>query len=87
MPDRIERKYKSQPIEDKESYKWIEVAQHSKEVLKQADSVTFIEDREGDIYEQFALIPDDKTHLLVRSRTTRNLSNGKSFTTKSILSR
>lgn len=79
MPDRIERKYKSQPIEDKESYKWIEVAQHSKEVLKQADSVTFIEDREGDIYEQFALIPDDKTHLLVRSRTTRNLSNGKSL--------
>jgi len=79
MPDRLQRKYKSQPIEDKESYKWIEVAQHSKEVLKQADSVTFIEDREGDIYEQFALIPDEKTHLLVRSRTTRNLSNGNSL--------
>lgn len=82
MPDRLQRRYKSQPIEEKESYKWIEVAQHSKEVLKQADSVTFIEDREGDIYEQFALIPDDKTHLLVRSRTTRNLIDGKAYIRK-----
>ena len=77
MPDRIERAYKTQPIEEKESYKWIEVAQKSKEVLKDAETVTFIEDREGDIYEQFVMIPDEKHHLLIRSRTTRNLSNGK----------
>jgi hypothetical protein len=56
MPDRIEREYKKQPIEDKESYKWIEVAEKSKDILKDADAVTFIEDREGDIYEQFVLI-------------------------------
>jgi hypothetical protein len=79
MPDRMLRGYKRQPIEEKESYKWIEVAQKSKEVLKDAASVTFIEDREGDIYEQFATVPDEKTHLLVRSRTTRNLGNGKSM--------
>lgn len=77
MPDKKKRKYPYQPIEDKESYKWIEVAQRSKEVLTNALSITFIEDREGDIYEQFALIPDEKCHLLVRSRTTRKLSNGK----------
>ncbi len=53
MPDRIERNYKKQPIEDKESYKWIEVAEKSKGILKKATSVTFIEDRKGDIYEQF----------------------------------
>ncbi|GAA3620877.1 hypothetical protein GCM10022397_03270 [Flavivirga jejuensis] len=41
--------------------------------------MTFIEDREGDIYEQFAMVPDEKFHLLVRSRTTRNLSNGNSL--------
>lgn len=79
MPDRIQRNYKKQPIEDKESYKWIEVAQISKQVLQESDTVTFIEDREGDIYEQFALIPDEKHHLLIRSRTTRNLSNGNSL--------
>lgn len=77
MPDRTQRNYKKQAIEDKESYKWIEVAQKSKEVLKEATTVTFIEDREGDIFEQFVIIPNDKFHLLVRSRTTRNLSNGK----------
>lgn len=72
MLDRFQRNYKKQPIEEKESYKWIEVAQKSKEILKEAVSVTFIEDREGDIYEQFATIPDDRTHLLIRSKTTRN---------------
>jgi hypothetical protein len=76
MPDRIQRNYKRQAIEEKESYKWIEVAQCSKVTLKEAVRVTFIEDREGDIYEQFALIPDEQFHLLVRSRTTRKLSNG-----------
>lgn len=75
MPDRIQRKYKKQSIEEKESYKWIQVAQHSKKVLNKSTSVTFIEDREGDIYEQFVLVPDQKTHLLVRSRTSRKLTN------------
>jgi hypothetical protein len=79
MPDRIKREYKKQPIEDKESYKWIEVAEKSKDVLKDAETVTFIEDREGDIYEQFALIPDEKHQLLIRSRTNRNLINGSSL--------
>lgn len=79
MLDRIEREYKKQPIEDKESYKWIEVAEKSKDILKDADAVTFIEDREGDIYEQFALIPDEKYHLLIRSRTNRKLINGSSL--------
>lgn len=78
MPYRNERNYKK-PIEEKESYKWIEVAQKSKEVLNRAASVTFIEDREGDIYEQFALIPDEKHYLIIRSRTTRNLANGNSL--------
>jgi hypothetical protein len=79
MPNRYKRNYKRQPIEDKESYKWIEVAQKSKEVLATAASVTIIEDREGDIYEQFALIPDEKTHLIIRSRVTRKLKDGNSL--------
>ena len=76
QPDRFERNYKQQPIEDKESYKWVEVSQSSKITLAQSNSVTFVQDREGDIYEQFALIPDNKYHLLIRSRTTRCLWNG-----------
>ncbi len=76
LPDKRQRNYSRQPIEEKESYKWLEVAQASKQVLQKAASVTFIEDREGDIYEQFARIPEASVHLLVRSRTNRKLVDG-----------
>ena len=74
--DRFQRNYKSLPIAEKESYKWLQVSNASKLTLEQAARVTFIQDREGDIYEQFASIPDDKHHLLIRSRTTRRLVDG-----------
>jgi len=77
MPTKDKRNYQNQPIAEKESYKWIEVCQNSKPVLAQADQVTFVEDREGDIFEQFALIADDRHHFIVRSRTTRNIAGGK----------
>jgi len=75
-PDKYQRDYKKQAIEEKESYKWIEVASKSKEILENANSVTFIEDREGDIFEQFARIPDEKFHLLIRSRANRKTKSG-----------
>ncbi len=68
--------YKKQTIEEKESYRWIQSGLNSKEVLSTAQSITIVEDREGDIYEQFCIVPDEKTHLVIRSRDNRNLSNG-----------
>ena len=68
--------YKKQPIEEKESYKWIRASQQAKEGLNAAKSITIIEDREGDIYEQFSLIPDEKTNLIIRNRDNRKLSDG-----------
>ena len=85
-PNRFVRNYKKQPIEEKESYKWIESAQVSKQTLAQAASITFIEDREGDIYEQFARIPDSRTHLIIRSRTNRKLANGEDMYQKTLSS-
>jgi hypothetical protein len=70
------RNYKRLPIEEKESYKWIKACEESKKHLSAAASITFIEDREGDLYEQFARIPDAHTHLIVRSRDNRNLAEG-----------
>ncbi len=82
MPTRIERKYKSLPIEEKESYKWIKAVNTSKERLQTASSITFIEDREGDFYEQLSIISDDKTHYIIRSKSNRNTSdNGKIWNT------
>ena len=70
------REYKKQFIEEKESYRWIHSSIKSKEVLSTAKSITIIEDREGDIYEQFCLVPDTKTNLVIRSKDNRNLSSG-----------
>jgi hypothetical protein len=35
-----------------------------------------IEDREGDIYEQFATIPDECTDLIIPGKSDRNLAEG-----------
>jgi len=80
MPQRFERDFRNKSIEEKESYKWIEGAQKSKSVLQEAQTVTFIQDREGDIYELFCLIPDEKTHLIVRSNFDRSTTEGGSLT-------
>lgn len=74
--DREQRGYKKLPIEEKESFKWIRACNESKKHLSAATSITFVEDREGDIYEQFATVPDERTHLIIRSRDNRNLSDG-----------
>ncbi len=70
------RIYKQQPIQEKESNKWIRASENSKEILSEATSITIIEDREGDIYDQFCIVPDEQTDLIIRSRSDRNLVNG-----------
>jgi hypothetical protein len=68
--------YKKQPIEEKESYKWIKASEQTKKCLAAARSITIIQDREGDIYEQFCVVPDEKTNLLIRNRDNRKLADG-----------
>lgn len=71
-----ERKYHSLPIEEKESYKWIEVSKNTKTALRDVTAgMVIVQDREGDIYEQFAVIPDKHTDLLIRARTNRTLKD------------
>jgi hypothetical protein len=73
---KFERKYGKLSIEDKESYKWLEVSKSSKEALGPVvEGMVIIQDREGDIYEQFASIPDEKTDLLVRAGANRTLKD------------
>lgn len=73
---KYDRKYQELPIEEKESYRWVETSKRTKECLKEADKVIIIQDREGDIFEQIEQVPDKRTYLLVRSRGDRRLSNG-----------
>lgn len=80
-PDREKRtdSRKKRPIEDKESYKWIKGSLKSKKVLSLARHKTIIQDRDGDIYESFATIPDKQTDLLVRSKTNRKITGSQDW--------
>jgi len=73
--NKTERSYKSQPIEEKESYRWLECSETSKRVLSESESTTIVTDREGDIYEEFVKVPDEKTELVIRSSYDRKLHN------------
>jgi hypothetical protein len=64
---------KKLPIEERESYKWIASSLQSKKVLQAAREIIIIQDREGDIYEQFVTVADQGTHLLIRAKSNRTL--------------
>lgn len=71
-----ERNYMSLPIEEKESYKWLEVSQNTISSLEGiATGMVIVQDREGDIYEQWARIPKEGVDLLIRSKANRTLTN------------
>ena len=73
--DKQERDYQKLPIEAKESYKWLASAERSQRCLQAGDAklVTHIGDREADIYEEWATVPDRYNHLLVRIKQDRRL--------------
>ena len=71
--DKKERKYKKLGIENKESYKWLRAAKDTKRNITKVSKITMVADRESDIYEEFAIVPDRRTHVLVRSKSNRSL--------------
>lgn len=70
------KNYKQLPIEEKESYRWVKGGAQAKAVLAEAAMVTVIDDREGDIYEKWARLPDERTRLLTRASRDRSLADG-----------
>ena len=71
-----DRKYLKLPIQEKESYRWIEASLNTKKTLSEAERIIIVQDREGDIYEQFATVPDKRTDLLIRAKSNRVLEGG-----------
>lgn len=62
--------------EEKESRRWLSGMETAGTALAAAASVTMVEDREGDIYDQFARRPES-VHLLVRAARDRSVGAGK----------
>jgi Transposase DDE domain len=68
--------YRKQPIEEKESYRWVKGPRRAKWGLAKAAMITVIDDREGDIYEKWARLPNRRTHLLSRACRDRATADG-----------
>lgn len=64
------------PIEDKESFRWIDGPEQSRSVLASASKITVIADRESDIYHALVRIPDARTELVIRSNHDRVVDQG-----------
>lgn len=62
-------------LSDRESQRWIETALASKPLLSDATMVTFIGDRENDIFAFYASVTDQRCHAIVRSMHDRMLAN------------
>ncbi len=67
--------HKTRPADEKESRRWLAGAETASEVLADAAMITMVEDREGDIYDQFARRPGN-VHLLVRAAQNRSVGGG-----------
>ena len=71
--------YQAAPIETKESYRWLDTVRTARAGLPAASVVTVVADREADIYELFARLPEagrdglGMTHLLIRCSHNRAL--------------
>jgi hypothetical protein len=63
------------PIEEKESFRWLEGAEQAASVCAGAGRITIIADRESDIYEAFAL-RSPGVDLLIRAAQDRSLADG-----------
>jgi len=70
------KNYQQLPIEEKESYRWVRGGERAKAMLAEAAVITLIDDREGDIYEKWARLPDHRMRLLTRACRDRSLSDG-----------
>ncbi len=67
---------RQRPIEEKESHRWLQGVETADQVLKEAAHVTHVQDREGDIYEQFARPRATHSDLLIRIAQDRKLIGG-----------
>ena len=70
-PSRKERNYKRQPIEEKESYRWIESILKGSANLSEDIIKTVVADREADIFELFRRFLGKNVYLLIRSTHER----------------
>ena len=73
---RVTTPHKRRPLSEKESQRWLSTPQAAKTVLSRAAVVTEISDRESDIYEKWAHLPEPGFHILTRANKDRSIREG-----------
>lgn len=72
-PSHTPKEAKKQPIEEKESYRWLQALEKTIELAPEGVQVVTVCDREADIYEMFVLAQERRASLLVRADDNRSL--------------
>jgi len=72
------------PIEDKESYRWLQSLKNTKEIAGDTRIVTVC-DREGDIYEFFKLSEEINSPVLVRANVDRAINKRSRYAEKAVI--
>lgn len=73
------RKIQQLPIEEKESYRWIQAFEKTIELSPTGVQVVTVCDREGAIYEMFTMAQERQANLLVRANVDRRLDEESQF--------
>jgi len=73
---RVTVPHRNRPLSKKESNRWLSTAEAAKTVLARAHMVTEISDRESDIYEKWARLPEPGFHILTRAMADRSIEEG-----------
>jgi hypothetical protein len=68
--------YMKLPFEQRESYYWVKSAKASRENIPEHVKVTFVADRESDIYAYFDEVSSDRSFILSRACYDRRLEGG-----------
>lgn len=76
---RVEIDHQKRRSERKESHRWIATAEQAKRALAGADMVTFVGDRESDIFAAWARVPEPGFHLIARAMHDRMLVGKRSL--------
>lgn len=74
-----ERNYAQQLISEKESNKWLKAVNHSENIFKEAATITFVSDRESDIYNLYCCHSQANVDYVIRSRADRKSTSGSSI--------
>lgn len=73
---RVSVHHRNRPLSEKESQRWLSTAEAAKTVLGRAQMVTEVSDRESDIYEKWARLPEAGFHILTRAMADRSIMEG-----------